>query len=99
MKARKMAGINITQLHEKTGMARNSIPAYEADETPARAHTIMAYAMATHEAFGLEPYEVVEWLTYGDSAHDLGPNAPSGLPKEASRWKATVTPIRTRQAA
>lgn len=33
-KARKMAGLTFVQLHEKTGMARNSMPKYEADQTP-----------------------------------------------------------------
>ena len=90
-----MAGFNVKQLHEKTGMARNSIPAYEADDTTPRPHTVMAYAMATHEAFGLEPYEVFDWLTYGDSAQDHGPTPPaaSEVPAERSGWNVPAATL------
>lgn len=99
MKARKMAGLNITQLREKTGMARNSIPDYESDETTIRTHHAMAYAMATHEAFGKEPYEVADWLLYGDTPADVGPNGepfdPSRMPVSRSRWNTAcaIVPV------
>lgn len=93
-KARKMADLNYVQMHEKTGMARNSMPRYEADETPARPHTIMAYAMATHKAFGLEPYEVFAWLVYGDSTHDIPADSASDLPGDASSRTVAYLPLR-----
>lgn len=92
-KARKMAGLTYIQLNERTGMARNSMPKYEKDLIPVRAHTIMTYAMATHTAFGLEPYQVFDWLVHGDTTCDLPADVASDLAVSDSRCNVSTAPV------
>lgn len=93
-----MAGLaRIKDLHEATGMARNSIPAYEKDKTPIRAHHAQAYAVATIHAFpGMEVWQLAEWLLYGDSPADVdafgNPFDPSRLRKDGS-WCSPSAPM------